>query len=256
MLELSLILSGFCIREQQVKDMKYTISEMPAEERPYEKCIREGESALSDSELLAVILRCGTQGISSLKLANDILNQMKDSSYPGLAGLLHSSQEELRKIRGVGKVKAVQLKCIGELSRRIARASAKPALSFHQPGSIAAYYMEQLRHQEQELMICMMLDNQNHLLSERMISRGTVNATLVTPREIYLEAVRRHAVSLILVHNHPGGDPEPSRCDIDITRRISQAGEILGIRLLDHIIIGDQAFVSLNERGIIGEYPE
>lgn len=97
--------------------MKYTISEMPAEERPYEKCIREGESALSDSELLAVILRCGTQGISSLKLANDILNQMKDSSYPGLAGLLHSSQEELRKIRGVGKVKAVQLKCIGELSR-------------------------------------------------------------------------------------------------------------------------------------------
>ena len=115
--------------------MKYTISEMPAEERPYEKCIREGESALSDSELLAVILRCGTQGISSLKLANDILNQMKDSSYPGLAGLLHSSQEELRKIRGVGKVKAVQLKCIGELSRRIARASAKPALSFHQPES-------------------------------------------------------------------------------------------------------------------------
>lgn len=232
--------------------MNYTIKEIPAEERPYEKCIREGESALSDSELLAVILRCGTRGSSSLKLANEILNHMKNSSYPGISGILHISFEELRKIRGVGKVKAVQLKCIGELSKRIARASAKPALSFHQPESIAAYYMEQLRHQEQELMICMMLDNQNHLLSERMISKGTVNATLVTPREIYLEAVRCHAVSLILVHNHPGGDPAPSGCDIDITKRILQAGEILGIRLLDHIIIGDRSFVSLKEQGIIG----
>ena len=226
---------------------------MPEWERPYEKCIRQGESSLSDSELLAVILRCGARGISSLALANDILSHMKESSYPGLAGILHCSLSDLRRIHGVGTVKAVQLKCIGELSKRIASAAAKPFLSFHRPDSIAAYYMEQLRHQEQELMICMMLDNQNHLLSERLISKGTVNATLVTPREIYLEAVRCHAVSLILVHNHPGGDPAPSMCDRQITDRIFQAGEVLGIRLLDHIIIGDHRYISFKEQGMIGE---
>ena len=111
--------------------------------------------------------------------------------------------------------------------------------------------MEQLRHEEQELMICMMLDNRNHLLTERVISRGTVNATLVTPREIYMEAVRCHAVGLILVHNHPGGDPTPSRCDIQVTDRIREAGEILGIPLLDHIIIGDHSYRSFREEGLI-----
>lgn len=236
--------------------MQHTIKELPESERPYEKCIREGEGSLSDSELLAVILRCGTRGISSLTLANDILNHMQKSSYPGLSGILHASFEDLRKIHGVGTVKAVQLKCIGELSKRIAKAAAKPSLCFHQPESIAAYYMEQLRHQEQELMICMMLDNQNHLLSERLISKGTVNATLVTPREIYLEAFRCHAVSLILIHNHPGGNPAPSRCDLQITERICRAGEILGIHLLDHIIIGDHRYISFREQGIIDRYTE
>lgn len=239
-----------------MKDVKHTMKELPESERPYEKCIREGESALSDSELLAVILRCGTRGVSSLELANDIMNYMKESSYPGLAGILHSSISDLRKIRGVGRVKAVQLKCIGELSKRISASAAKPSLSFHQPDSIAAYYMEQLRHQEQELMICMMLDNQNHLLTERLLSKGTVNAALITPREIYMEAVRCHAVSLILVHNHPGGNPSPSVSDIRITEQIYQAGEILGIHLLDHIIIGDHKYVSFKEQGIIGGYLE
>ena len=162
---------------------------------------------------------------------------MQESSYPGLPGLIHSSLADLEKIHGVGKVKAVQLKCIGELSKRISMAAAKPSL--------------RLRHQEQELLICMMLDNRNHLLSERLISKGTVNATLVTPREIYMEAVRCHAVSLILVHNHPGGDPEPSGCDREITQRIYEAGELLGIRLLDHIIIGDRSYTSFKERGMM-----
>ena len=231
--------------------MTHTIKDLPESERPYEKCLREGAAALSDSELLAVILRCGARGGSSVTLANDILKYLQETSYPGLPGILHSSAKELQKIRGVGTVKAVQLKCIGELSKRIASAAAKPALSFHQPDSIASYYMEQLRHQEQELMICMMLDNQNHLLAERLISKGTVNATLVTPREIYMEAVRCHAVSLILVHNHPGGDPSPSPSDRTLTERIRAAGELLGIRLLDHIIIGDKRYVSFKERGLI-----
>lgn len=236
--------------------MNQTIKDIPESERPYEKCMRDGESALSDSELLAVILRSGTRGQNSLSLANEILNHMEQSSYPGLLGLLHSSLSDLKKIHGIGTVKAVQLKCIGELSKRIACAAARPALCFHNPDSIAAYYMEQLRHQEQEVMICMMLDNQNHLLNDIVLSKGTVNATLITPREVYLEALRYHAVSLILIHNHPGGNPAPSQCDRQVTERIFKAGEMLGISLLDHIIIGDHRYISFREQGILGEYLE
>ena len=236
--------------------MNQTIKDIPESERPYEKCMRDGESTLSDSELLAVILRCGTRGQNSLSLANEILNHMEQSSYPGLLGLLHSSLSDLKKIHGIGTVKAVQLKCIGELSKRIACTAARPALCFQNPDSIAAYYMEQLRHQEQEVMICMMLDNQNHLLNAIVLSKGTVNATLITPREVYLEALRYHAVSLILIHNHPGGNPAPSQCDRQVTERIFKAGEMLGISLLDHIIIGDHRYISFREQGILGEYLE
>ena len=236
--------------------MNQTIKDIPESERPYEKCMRDGESALSDSELLAVILRSGTRGQNSLSLANEILNHMEQSSYPGLLGLLHSSLSDLKKIHGIGTVKAVQLKCIGELSKRIACAAARPALCFQNPDSIAAYYMEQLRHQEQEVMICMMLDNQNHLLNDIVLSKGTVNATLITPREVYPEALRYHAVSLILIHNHPGGNPAPSQCDRQVTERIFKAGEMLGISLLDHIIIGDHRYISFREQGILGEYLE
>nr|WP_294662392.1 DNA repair protein RadC [uncultured Blautia sp.] len=235
--------------------MNQTIKELPQSERPYEKCVRDGENTLSDSELLAVILRCGTRGASSLSLANEILNHMEHSSYPGLLGILHSSLSDLKKIHGIGTVKAVQLKCIGELSKRMACAAARPTLCFQNPDSIATYYMEQLRHQEQEVMICMMLDNQNHLLNDIVLSKGTVNAMLITPREVYVEALRYHAVSLILVHNHPGGNPTPSQCDRDVTTRIYQAGELLGIQLLDHIIIGDHRYVSFKEKGMLGEQP-
>lgn len=230
------------------------MKEIPESQRPYEKCLREGEGALSDSELLAVILRCGTRGMSSLTLANEILNQMEQSPYPGLLGLLHSSAAELQSIHGIGKVKAVQLKCIGELAKRIASTAARSSLDFRSPDSIAAYYMEQLRHQEQEMMLCMMLDNQNHLLGDTILSKGTVNATLITPREVYLEALRYHAVNLILIHNHPGGNPTPSSCDREITERICRAGEMLGICLLDHIIIGDQRYISFREEGLMEEY--
>ena len=232
------------------------MKEMPESQRPYEKCICKGEASLSDSELLAVILRCGTRGMNSLTLADDILSHMEQTPYPGLQGLLHCSVSDLRKIHGIGTVKAVQLKCIGELSKRIASTAAKISLDFNSPDSIAAYYMEQLRHQEQEMMLCMMLDNQNHLLGDIVLSKGTVNATLITPREVYLEALRYHAVNLILIHNHPGGNPAPSQCDREITERICHAGRIVGIGLLDHIIIGDHRYVSFREEGLLEDCPE
>ncbi|MDO4339295.1 MAG: DNA repair protein RadC [Eubacteriales bacterium] len=234
--------------------MNETIKELPESERPYEKCIREGAGALSDGELLAVILRSGTRGSNSVALANEILNYMKASSYPGLPGLLHSSVKDLMKIHGIGEVKAIQLKCIGELSKRIAAASARPQLCFENPATIAQYYMEQLRHEEQELMVCMMLDGRNHLLGEQVITRGTANATLITPREVYMEALRHHALNLILVHNHPGGDPTPSGADTDVTMRMYRAGELLGIQLLDHVIIGDHRYVSFREQGFFKQF--
>ena len=132
--------------------MKDTIMEMPDYQRPYEKCLREGEQSLSDRELLAVILRCGVQGLSSLALADKILNLSEQTGHSGLLGLFHASVPELMKIHGIGKVKAIQLKCIGELSKRMATAAAKPELSFQHPVTIAKYYMEQLRHEEQELL--------------------------------------------------------------------------------------------------------
>ena len=251
--------------------MKDTIMEMPDYQRPYEKCLREGEQSLSDRELLAVILRCGVQGLSSLTLADKILNLSEQTGHSGLLGLFHASVPELMKIHGIGKVKAIQLKCIGELSKRMATAAAKPELSFQHPvtiakataqaglnfsnpASIARYYMEQLRHEEQELLYCMMLDGHNHLTGEQLLSRGTATATLITPREVFVEAVKYHAVNLILVHNHPGGDPSPSQADLEVTRRVFESGELLGIHLLDHIIIGDHRYISFREKGIFDEY--
>ena len=206
---------------------------------------------LSDSELLAVILRSGVPGNNSLALANQILSLTKDTSYPGLLGLMHMSLPDLMKVNGIGKVKAIQLKCIGELSKRMASAVARPGLSFNDPITIAKYYMEHLRHEEQEVLIVMLLDGKNHLIGEQTLSRGTVNATLITPREVFLEAMKFHAVSVILVHNHPSGDPTPSDDDVKITERVYRSGELLGVRLLDHVVIGDHKYVSFRELGLL-----
>lgn len=177
------------------------------------------------------------QGENTLELAREIL------SLPGkeesLLGLYHCTRQELLQIRGVGEVKAIQLQCIGELSKRMAAAGARKGLCFHDPASIADYYMERLRHEDQEVLLCMMLDTKNQLLGEKEITRGTVNATMISPRELFLAALQFRAVHILLVHNHPSGIPEPSGDDITVTRQIRRAGEMLGITLLDHIIIGD-----------------
>lgn len=227
---------------------KNGLKNLPQEEQPYEKCLVNGAGSLSDAELLAVILRCGSEGKSSLDLAREILSLVPGKE--GLLGLYHLTIPELLKVKGIGRVKAIQLKCVGELSRRIAAANARPSLSFDKPSSIAAYYMEKLRHEEQEVLICMMFDTKNHLLGEREITRGTVNSALISPRELFLCALQFHAVHILLVHNHPSGIPEPSGDDIEVTRRIRRAGEMLGISLLDHIIIGDHCYISMLEQGI------
>ncbi|OUQ21769.1 hypothetical protein B5E84_00455 [Lachnoclostridium sp. An14] len=225
-----------------------TMKELPLEERPYEKCFTHGPEALSDAELLSVIIRTGTKKDSSLALSRKIL----EGEDGGLLSLLHRSLPELMEIRGIGPVKASQLLCIGELSRRIWRQAASgETLSFHSPEAIAGYYMEEMRHREQEELRAMFFNTKQVLIKELLVSRGTVNASLATPREIFIEALRYRAVSLILVHNHPSGDPSPSREDVAFTKRVRLAGEVVGIALLDHIIIGDNAFMSLKERGML-----
>lgn len=224
------------------------MKKIPDMERPYEKCQKFGASALSDAELLAVVLRTGSHGENVIGLAQRILYR---SGEDGILGLHRFSMEQLVKIRGIGKVKAIQLICILELARRLSKASVSESLSFTSPASIAEYYMEDLRHESQEVMKLIMINSKGRLISETEISKGTVNASLITPREIFIEALLRQAVAVVAMHNHPSGDPTPSSEDILLTKRIKEAGSIIGVELLDHIIISNNCYVSLREKGIL-----
>ncbi|MGN0383302.1 MAG: DNA repair protein RadC [Eubacterium sp.] len=225
------------------------ISDLPMEERPYEKCLKAGPESLSDAELLAVIIRTGTRGFSSLQLALQVL--AFSTQHTGLLGLMHISFEELISINGIGKVKAIQILCISELSKRISMSSSKKSLKFSNPASIARYYMEDLRHKENEVVYALFLDTKSFLIKSVIISSGTVNQSLMNPREILIEALKCNAVSIVLMHNHPSGDPTPSREDINSTKRMFEAGKLIGILVIDHIIIGDNRYISLRERGIL-----
>lgn len=221
---------------------------IPEQERPYEKCLKRGASSLSDSELLAVLLRTGTKGENVIELANRILYQ---TGKEGLLGIHQFSIEELRKMKGIGRVKATQIVCISELAKRLAKAKAEKTLCFTSPDTIAQYYMEDLRHETQEHMKMLMLDSKANLIGDKDVFKGTVNASLITPRELFIEALQKNAVSIIIMHNHPSGDPTPSREDLFATKRILEAGNLIGIELLDHIIIGNNCYISFREKGIL-----
>ena len=225
-----------------------TMKEMPESEQPIEKCVRYGAHMLSDAELLAVILRNGTRNMTALQLAQLLLSQ-KDKN---LLNLINMQIEEMLKIPGIGQVKAVQLKCIAELSERIARTSRVRNVKLSEPGSVAAYYMESLRHETKEKLLLAMFDAKSNLLGDEIISMGTVNTSLVSPREIFLKALAHEAVHIVLLHNHPSGDPEPSEADIRVTKRVQDCGTMIGIALADHIIIGDNRYISFRENGLLG----
>ena len=224
---------------------------MIEEERPYEKCDRFGAGSLTDVELLAVILRTGTKGESALDLARKLLYPENGMPNRGETHLQSWTKEELMKVHGIGKVKAIQILCLCELSKRLSRLSARSELDFSKPDTIAEYYMEDMRHRNQEHIKLLMLNGRSRLISESEISKGTINMSIISPREIFLEALQKGAVYIILLHNHPSGDPTPSREDILITKRIREAGMILGIELLDHIIIGDNCYVSFAQEDIM-----
>ncbi len=225
---------------------KLTVKELPISERPYEKLEKYGAAVLSDAELLAIIIRSGSRQDRSIDVAHKILmlNQR------GLAGIHHLTLKELQVIPGIGRVKAIQLKSLAELSTRISKTQALSKMQISSPSSVAGIYMEEMRHLQQEHLKIVLLDTKNNIISDSTISMGTVNASLINPREVFIHALKNSAVHMIILHNHPSGDPSPSKEDIAVTRRLIEAGELIGIKLLDHIVIGDGKYISLKEKGI------
>lgn len=217
---------------------------------PYEKCLRYGPESLSDTELMAIILRSGTAGSNCIEVAQNLIDSFEGN---GILGLKHMSIARLKSIDGIGDVKAVMLKSIGELSSRIFRAGRQHIQAFTDSETVAGYYMEELRHLESERFVLMLLDNRCGLLHESVISVGTVNYTCISAREIFKNALEYGAVYIIMVHNHPSGDPTPSKEDIISTGKIYDAGKLMGIPLIDHIIIGDNRYVSLREKDLLGK---
>ena len=217
---------------------------------PYEKFERVGAETLTDAELLAVIIRTGSGSRTPMEIGCQIL-QATGTGESGLANLNHLSLSDLRQISGIGPVKAVKLKCIAELSRRMAAERARPTLKFSDAGSIAGYYMERLRHEERERVMLLSLSSRMCLIAESTISIGSVDRSILSTREVYQEAVRMGAVNIVVLHNHPGGDPSPSKEDYQSTEALMEAGKLMQIRLADHLIIGDNSYFSFRESGYL-----
>lgn len=226
--------------------MQIDIQSLLSDEQPYEKLERYGAKVLTDAELLAIVLRSGTKQESSIQIARKIIN----SNHRGLSGIQILTDIELRSIRGIGRVKALQLKAIAEISTRMSKSYAVNFFKVNSPASVANIYMEEMRYLGREHIKVVFLDTKNAIIKDKDISVGTVNTSLIDPREVFREALNFAAVHIILLHNHPSGDPTPSRDDIEVTKRIVEAGKIIGIEVIDHIIIGDGKFVSLKEEGL------
>ena len=225
------------------------ISNMDHSERPREKAINMGIGSLSDSELLSIILGSGSKDENVITLAQRVLNSHE--VHKGLIGLNYMSYHDLTAIKGIGRVKACQLMAVAELSKRMSMVRKNREINLSSPAEIAEFYMEYCRFLTREKVIVMFVSSSNTLLKWEVLSEGTVNRSIISPREVFIEALRCEAVNIILIHNHPSGDPEPSDMDIVVTKRIIKAGELLGIGLLDHIVMGDGCYVSMLERGYL-----
>ncbi|MEZ2660313.1 RadC family protein [Aneurinibacillus aneurinilyticus] len=221
-----------------------TLRDMPETDRPRERMMQAGPGALSNAELLAILLRTGSAEESVLKLSYRVLNEVG-----GLRGLKSTSFEELTALKGIGPAKALLLMAGLELGKRMSGAPPSERITIRSPKDVADVMMEEMRYHTQEHFVCLYLNTKNHIIGRETIFIGSLNSSIVHPREVYKEAIRRSSASVICLHNHPSGDATPSREDIDVTRRLQEAGRILGIELLDHVIIGDGQFYSLKEKG-------
>ena len=229
--------------------MNILVKDLAICERPYEKAEHFGISVLSDAELLAIIMRSGTKDTSVLDLANRVLNA--HNTQKGLLGLHLLLPQELMQIPGIGKVKSMQLQARAEISKRMNLEKLEKKMDFHTPDTIGAYYREKCRFLSVEKTFLLLLTNAHTLIKEVELSSGTVNQTYLSPREIFIHALRYEAVHIVLVHNHPSGRVTPSEADIQSTLRIRDAGQLLGIQVSDHIIVAGDHYLSMLERGIL-----
>lgn len=222
------------------------IRDVPKEERPRERLLKLGPRALSNQELLSIILGSGTKHESVLLLAQRLLMH-----FEGLSLLKDASVEELTAIKGIGVVKAVNIIASIELGRRMHALKSKDSSVIRSPEDGADFVMEEMRDLKQEHFVVLFLNTKNQVIHKQTIFIGSLNASIVHPREVFKEAVKRSAASIICAHNHPSGDPTPSQEDIHVTKRLAESGKMLGIELLDHLVIGDRKFVSLKEKGYL-----
>jgi len=228
--------------------MGMLVRDLPEDDRPREKLLAYGTAVLNNTELLAILLRTGTASRSALQLAEDILAKYKDK---GLEAVINMSPAELMQVKGVAAAKAATIIAAVELGRRISMRAARKYTVVSSPDDAAALVMPVLREEVREHFMLLILDTKNHVIAMPVISIGTLSGSLVHPREVFREAVRNSASSIILVHNHPSGDPTPSKEDCLVTARLVEAGKMMDIPVCDHIIIGDDKFVSLKEEGMI-----
>lgn len=219
----------------------------PEGEKPREKLMGTGASGLTNRELLAVLLGSGTPDRNVLEIADDILTMGEG----GIRNLTDCTPEELCRIRGMGRAKCCTILASVELGKRIATARPSSRLSVRSSDEVAGLYMERLRYEKKEMFMCLLINVKGEIIEDAVVSVGDLCSSPTHPREVFAKAVRRSAGSVIFVHNHPSGDPEPSQADIETTGRLEEAGRILGIPVLDHIIIGDGKYVSLKARGIL-----
>lgn len=224
---------------------RLTIKELPADERPREKMRLRGEAALSTAELLAVVLSTGVRGETAIDIAQRLLVE-----HDGLAGLVRADYDDLRRTRGLGEAKASKLKAALELARRLSASQPQDRPQIKSPEDIYLLLGSEMAVLPQEQLRVVLLDTKNRVDRSVVVYQGSVNSAQVRVAELFRDAVRANAPGIVLVHNHPSGDPEPSRADAQITREATRAGELLGIDVIDHVVIGDGRFVSLRREGL------
>lgn len=222
-----------------------TVKELPPGERPRERLIEKGADALAANELLAVLLGSGTKGNSVMQLSQEIL-----SEFGGLKAVSEATLEELQKIKGLGQAKAIQLKAALTLGKRAYGNRYRSRYKIQTPSHAYNYVKDDFLGEKREHLVVILLDIKGYVIKKHVVSIGILSNTLIHPREVFYPAIRHQSASLVLVHNHPSGDPTPSKEDLSVTESLIEAGKLMGIPIQDHIIIGDKGFVSLREVGI------
>jgi DNA replication and repair protein RadC len=226
------------------EESRITIKDLPEDDRPRERLIKYGPSVLSNAELMAIIIGTGNKDESAIMLSQRLLSEGN-----GLKYLLDTGVERLSEIKGIGLAKAAKIKAAIELGRRLAFAGYSDGYIIKKPDDVISFLMDEMRYLNKEYFKVVMLNVKNKVIAVDTVSIGSLNTSIVHPREVFKAAIERSASSIIMVHNHPSGDPTPSREDIEVSDRIFKSGNLLGIKVLDHIIIGDGIGISLKEKG-------